>query len=430
MRNKALFNAAASSMLFGVTMVGCSGGASMMAGSRAAVAPGEKQALASAAAAEKALAKRDVATAMTAAETAVAAKPDSAPYRVLLGRAYLADGRFASAETAFGDALSLGNRDARAIVSLSLAKVALGKSDEARTLLSSHMDSVPATDYGLAMAMAGDPQEAIRILTAAAQESEATPKTRQNLAYAYALAGQWREARLMAAQDLDPMAATQRVVGWAQTAEPGAESLRVAALIGTQMRGDDAGMPVHLALAPAAPVQTAQADVAMPEPAPAPMEVAVAEVETVAPPQPVQQPVEQPRKLYAKLTVPILNGSPVPARHAVAMRKAALIVPAGPSANGKWVVQLGAFDSAAIAKDRWQRMARKSPIGRFPVSYSTTNVQGRVYHRLAVGGFGDRMAAYQMCHSIRSQGGACFIRAAAPAKLWAAAAKPKQFASR
>ncbi|MDX3910379.1 MAG: SPOR domain-containing protein [Sphingobium sp.] len=425
MKNKALFNVAASSVLFGVTMVGCSGGASMMASSRAAVAPGDKQAVASAAAAEKALAKREVAVAMTAAEAAVAAKPDIAAYRVLLGRAYLADGRFTSAETAFGDALSLGNTDARAIVSLALAKVALGKSEEARDVLTAHMDSVPAADYGLAMAMAGDPQEAIRILTAAAQEPEATAKTRQNLAYAYALAGQWREARLMAAQDLDPLAATQRVVAWAQTAEPGAESLRVAALIGTQMRNDDVGMPVQLALAPA-PVQMAQAEAPVQVLTPNPVEAAPAEVETVAQPQ----PVEQPRKLFAKLRVPIIKAPALPAHGAMATRKAAVMIPAGVSADGKWVVQLGAFDSAAVARDRWQRMARKSQLAKLPVSYSTANVQGRLYHRLAIGGFGDRTSAYQMCRAIRNQGGACFIRAAAPAKQWAAAGKPKQFASR
>lgn len=424
MRKKALLNVAASSLLLGVTMVGCTGSASMMA--RAGTAdPAAKQALASAAVAEKALAKRDVAAALAAAEVAVSAKPDNAGYRLLLGRAYLADGRFISAETAFTDAMTLGNRDARAIVSLSLAKVALGNSAGAREVLAANMDHVPATDYGLAMAMAGDTDEAIRILSTAAQEPEATAKTRQNLAYAYALAGQWREARLMAAQDLDPLAATQRVVSWAQNAESGAEPQRVAALIGTQIRSDDAGMPTRLALASPtqAPVQMAEAEITAPVQEVSPTEQAV-EVAQLAAPEPSFAAPEAPVRAAEFHPTPV-------ARAVTMMRKAASIVPMTPSATSNWVVQLGAYDNVGVAKGSWQRMARANAhLAKFPVSYSTANVQGRLYHRLAVGGFGDRASAYQMCRAIRNQGGACFIRAAAPVKLWASAAKPRQFASR
>ncbi|AUW59163.1 pilus assembly protein TadD [Sphingobium sp. SCG-1] len=421
MRKKALLNAAASSLLLGITTVGCTGSASMMA--RAGTAqPAAKQGQASATLAEKALAKRDVAAALAAAETAVAAKPDDAGYRLLLGRAYLADGRFVSAETALSDAMTLGNTDARTIVSLALAKVALSNSAGAREVLAVNMDHVPATDYGLAMAMAGDTDEAIRILSAAAQEPEATAKTRQNLAYAYALAGQWREARLMAAQDLDALAATQRVVSWAQNAEAGAEPQRVAALIGTQIRADDAGMPVRLALASSAPIQMAQAEVA-----PAPEATSAEQTtESASPDVPFLAEPEAPVRAAEFHPTPV-------ARAVTMMRKAALFTPLMPSATSNWVVQLGAYDSVGVAKGSWQRMARANGhLAKFPVSYSTANVQGRLYHRLAVGGFGDRASAYQMCRTIRSQGGACFIRAAAPVKLWAAVAKSKrqQFASR
>ncbi|MGK2912296.1 MAG: tetratricopeptide repeat protein [Sphingobium sp.] len=429
MKNKALFNVAASSLLLGVTMVGCTSGAAMMARPGAATNKADQQAVASAATAERALLKRDAMLALTSAESAVAATPENASYRLLLGRAYLANGRFTSAEAALNDAMALGNNESRTIVSLALAKIGLGRSAEARELLVAHADSVPATDYGLAMAMAGDTDEAIRILTAAAQEPEASAKTRQNLAYAYALAGQWREARLMAAQDLDPLAATQRVVGWAQTAEQGAEPLRVAALLGTQMRADDAGMPVRLALASTSPVQVAQADVPTPEVAYAAVEQALGTSETVAT-DPVSPEAPVIRTPEASVRVAVLPATPI-ARVATMMRKAAFVVPPSPSANGNWVVQLGAYDSAGVARERWQRMARANGhLAKFPVSYSTANVQGRLYHRLAVGGFGDRTSAYQLCRAVRSQGGACFIRAGTPAKQWAAVAKPKQFASR
>lgn len=435
LQNKAFLKIAVSSLIVAVTMVGCTGGAAMMAQPGAKMNAIEKQAGASATTAEKALAKRDVALALSSAEAAVAAKPDYAAYRVLLGRAYLADGRFTSAETAFSDAMTLGNTDTRTVVSLVLAKVALGKSTDARALLVTHMDIVPAADYGLAMAMAGDPQEAIRILTAAAQEPDATIKTRQNLAYAYALAGQWREARLMAAQDLDPLAATQRIIGWAQNAEPGAEPARVAAFIGTKMRADDAGMPVRLALAPApAPVvQMAQAEApaaetlaASPEAPPeqAPVEIAAAPVEQ--PETPVIRAPEAPvRTAVVPVATPLATATTM-------MRKAASFEIIAPSTTTKWAVQLGAYDSAAIAKERWQHMARKNAVlSKFPVAYTTANVQGRVYHRLSLGGFADRGTADQMCRTVRSQGGACFIRAAAPTMRWAwATPKRQQLASR
>lgn len=427
LQNKAFLKIAVSSLIVGVTMVGCTSGAAMMAQPGAKLNSTDKQAAASAAMTEKALAKRDITLALSSAESAVAAKPDNAAYRVLLGRAYLADGRFSSAETAFSDAMTLGNTDTRTVVSLVLAKVALGKSTDARALLITHMDSVPATDYGLAMAMAGDPQEAIRILTAAAQEPDATIKTRQNLAYAYALAGQWREARLMAAQDLDPLAATQRIIGWAQNAEPGAEPARVAAFIGTQIRADDAGMPVCLALAPVAAVQMAQAEAPAVEtpaaPQQAPVEIAVAPVEQ--PEAPVIRAPEAPVRTAVAVATPLATVT-------ATMRKAASFEVITPSATTKWAVQLGAYDSAAIAKERWQHMARKNDVlSKFPVAYTTANVQGRVYHRLSLGGFADRGSAYQMCRSVRSQGGACFIRAAAPTMRWAwAPPKRQQLASR
>ncbi len=431
MTNMPLLHMAASTLIIGLTLAGCTSGSAVMARAGESGAKADGQIVTLAAQTEAALAKRDTAAAIMSAETLVSLEPRNAGYRVLLGRAYLGDGRMGSAESAFTDAMTLGDTGARTIVSLSLAKVALGKSADARALLVTHMDSVPATDYGLAMAMAGDPLEAIRILTAAAQEPAASVKTRQNLAYAYALAGQWREARLMAAQDLDPMAATQRVVAWAQNAEKGAEPARVAALIGAPIRTDDAGLPVRLALgAPSVPeVQVAQADVPAADPVsePAPVEVAaVAPAEEPVVEAPTIRAPAMPVRTADIGTTPIASATTM-------MRKAALMLPV-PSARTAYAVQLGAYDNVAVAKERWQRMARSNAqLSRFPVSYSAANVQGRVYHRLALGGFGDRAAADQMCRIVRSKGGACFVRVTTPEMKWAKAApapRKQQFASR
>lgn len=154
---------AASSLLVATSMVGCTGQALHR---QAGVSAGKLGTMADAQArnAEAALKQHDAAKAIQLAEAAVAASPDKAEFRTLLGRAYLMDGRFASARQAFEDALTLGSTDGRTIVNLSLIHVAEGDSKGAQRLLTDRVDVLTAADYGLAMAMAGNPDEAIRVL--------------------------------------------------------------------------------------------------------------------------------------------------------------------------------------------------------------------------------------------------------------------------
>ena len=228
MKRTTFGKAAIASLLVATTMVGCTGAAFRPSASTVQQ-KGNPTKLA--AAAEKALANRDGARAVEAAEAAVRLQPQNAAYRQLLGRAYVATGRFASAETALSDAVELGDDQARTIINLALVHVAQGRPDAARALLTEHADTVPAGDYGLAMAMAGDAPEGVRILSQAIHDPSATARTRQNLAYAYALAGRWKDARMLVGMDLDPLAANKRVSDWAQIAEPSLAPMRVAALM-------------------------------------------------------------------------------------------------------------------------------------------------------------------------------------------------------
>src|SRR5687767_2623917 len=82
-----------------------------------------------------ALNANDPATAVAFAEQATAANPHDAAVRALLGTAYFAAGRFASAETAYEDALSLNSSDPKVVLKLALVQVAQGKNGEALTLL-------------------------------------------------------------------------------------------------------------------------------------------------------------------------------------------------------------------------------------------------------------------------------------------------------
>ena len=81
----------------------------------------------SASQAERALAGGQHELAVRHAEAAVLAEPRVAAYRSTLAAAYLDAGRFASAETTFKDAMTLGDNSARNALSLSLALSAQGK---------------------------------------------------------------------------------------------------------------------------------------------------------------------------------------------------------------------------------------------------------------------------------------------------------------
>ena len=118
----------------------------------------------------------------------------------------------------------------------------------------------PAADVGLAYALAGQRRPGVEILEAAARAPGATARTRQNLALAYAMAGDWRRARAVAAQDISPadLDARHGAMGGLRAPRrrlrPGSPALLGVTPV------EDPGQPVRLALAPAeaapAPVES------------------------------------------------------------------------------------------------------------------------------------------------------------------------------
>ena len=248
MKTTKLAKLAASSAAILLLTAGCSLPAKLGIGpSSSAVGHGDKNAAKASKKSMKLAEKGDVAGAIDFAEQAVAAAPQDANYRAQLGHVYLSDGRFLSSETAFRDAMTLGDTSARTVISLSLALTAQGKVDGARGLLTANRANLPAADYGLALALLGDNDHAIEVLVDAVRNAPPSAKTRQNLAFAYALAGRWPEAKLMGEQDLSPEALRERMTEWAQLARPGAYEMRVSSLLGVTPR-EDMGMPTALAL--------------------------------------------------------------------------------------------------------------------------------------------------------------------------------------
>ena len=403
----------------------------------------------SASQAERALAGGKHELAVRHAEAAVLAEPRVAAYRSTLAAAYLDAGRFASAETTFKDAMELGDNTPRNALSLSLALSAQGKYPEAAALLNTWEGDIATADLGLALALAGQPERGIHLMSNAIRGGDNTAKMRQNLAYTYALAGRWREARIMAAQDVPADKLNDRIALWAQMATPEAWQHRVAALLQVPAGVGDAGQPVQLALAnnpsieQLAAVPVAPTAMAAAEPAElAPLAVAATPVSAELPALAAAEPVaEAPRAMRASdfaaaFTAPALSvAPPAPVAHDAArfvqqpvvqptpVRTAAASAPpaqravavsAAPGvvrADGTHLVQLGSFASEAGAKRAWGIYTRNYPeLAGHEMVISEAVVRGKRYWRVSAAGFG-RSTASSMCGRVRAEGQGCFAYA-------------------
>lgn len=409
-------------------------------------------------------------------EQAVALSPRDAGYRMLLADAYLKNGRFDSARATYGDVASLDPSNVRAALSVALMQVALGNPRAAIARLDDLSGRAPVADIGLAYALAGAPDRAIALLEPAARAPEATPRLRQNLALAYALSGDWRRARAVAAQDVSPADLDARLAQWAGFARAGAANVQVASLLGvTQVQ--DPGQPVRLALAPAADDQAVALAEAAPSPvpapapaAPAPVQVAAAETPPAEAPafwvptaqsyQPAEPAAEAPAPAPVRAATHIavaeaaVRAAPVPApvraaqvraapapvspqvhaRYAAAART--LVTPRAPlirasvvsptvtplfqrarpqirSGSAPIVVQLGAFSNEANAEHAWQQASARYHLGNRRPLTTTIAIGGRTLHRVSVSGFASAADAQRLCGQIRGEGGVCFVRGAA-----------------
>lgn len=428
----------------------------MLAGCAGKAAP---SAAVSAEAAKAALAKGKGEKAVAAAEAAVLASPRDAATRALLGAAYVEDGRFIAAAAAFADAMALGDSSGRTILNHSLALSAAGRYPEAQALLAQHQANLDAADYGLAITLAGSPQQGIEVLSNAIRYGENTPKARQNLAYAFALNGDWRSARLLAAQDLPANKVDQRLGEWAQMAMPQMATQRVAALMGVVAK-PDAGQPVHLALrnfptneqlaAEAATQQAAPVDAPTIALASADAELPAADA-IAAPAEPVVIARYEAEETLAPAPVPtsstpaaprIKLPAPTPVRAAPVRVAAAKPVPAKPSPAarpafvrepGGYRVQLGSYFSQSDANAAWARFQKRHPALKGAERVITrASVNGRTYYRVAAGGFA-RSSANAFCSLVEQRGGGCLayssahtLPGTAPAAVRSAkAAKPR-----
>ena len=385
--------------------------------------------------AQAAIEKGDFASAIGLAERAVANTPNDAGFRALLGNAYFAGGRFASAESAYRDSLSLLPGQPQLVLKLALVTIAQGKNDSAVAGLNEARNLLDPADYGLALALAGQPQAAVAVLDPAARDVGADPRVRQNLALAHALTGDWDMARTVASQDVSPDQIDSRIQQWMAFAKPAKASDQVASLTGFSPAAVDPGQPVRLALARSkSDIRMAQADrveltpvVEAPPPLEADVTVPVEAAAVDLLPEPVAVAaaapvavVEQARVFAEAVAAPMIRASlPKPsvrkasARPSLSPRAASLRV--GGSFNAhRPVVQLGAYSSRAGVSAAWAKLAARYPAlrGYTPATARFDGVRGTVY-RLSVSGFDSGSNAKSMCSSLKTKGGACFVRSVA-----------------
>ena len=390
--------------------------------------------------AQLALAANDVASAIPLAETAVERSPQDAGFRALLGNCYLAAGRFASAEAAYRDALSIYANQPQVVLKLALVQIALGKNDQAKLLIAESQGLIDASDAGLALALAGDPQGAVAMLEPIAREVGADARTRQNLALAYAFSGDWDQARTVAAQDVPADQLDARIQQWMALAQPARASDQVAALIGIQPAAADPGQPIRLALnreeaireaaaapvpqpvvEPVAPVElTSSATVELPPATEAPIAVPPTVLANAAAPQPVNPADIQLASLHEAR--PALSPAAVRLSDPLKPHKAS--APRAAKGKSKAVVQLGAYSSRDRIAAAWGKVSGKhgSLKNYVPVTARFTGAHGTVY-RLSVKGFDSNKEAASFCASLKRSGRDCFVRAAS-------GDAPVQFASR
>ena len=296
--NRTAFKIAASTVIVALTMtsVAVPSDAMRRYGERAN-SPSDREARQFYDQASRALQQGNLAQATTLMERAVSASPRDVGYRMLLGDAYLRSGRFNSARATYAEAVSLDPSNVRGALSVALIYISQGRPAAAVGILDNIADRAPAADVGLAYALAGQPQRAVDLLEAAARSPMATPRTRQNLALAYAFAGDWGRSRSIAAQDISPSEIDARMAQWAQMVQPGTGPTQVATLLGVSP-GADAGRPLQVALGPNEPLVPGADRVQVAE-APAPSHAQFAPVEA-----PAAAPAPQETQLAAADTRP------------------------------------------------------------------------------------------------------------------------------
>lgn len=128
-----------------------------------------------------------------------------------LGNALIAQDQLDLAVEQFQKALAVDARDYRAYSGLGVAYDSMAKHETAQEFYYSGLEIAPddimlRNNLGLSLAFAGHYKAAIGVLRPLALRPSASPRDRQNLALAYGLSGDTKEAKRFARMDMDSKA--------------------------------------------------------------------------------------------------------------------------------------------------------------------------------------------------------------------------------
>jgi Flp pilus assembly protein TadD len=180
----------------------------------------------------------------------------------------------------------------------------------------------------------------------------------------------------------------------------------------------EAAAPVQVAQAAPAPVPAPAPAYYLPAPPPAPAAVATTEEEVRF--AAAARTLNRPEPAVIRTAAVSLPPQPVLRRAAAA--------PQVRRGNSQFVVQLGSFSIEGNAERAWIQAEQRFGLRAHQPLTTTFNQGGRTLHRVSVAGFASHSDAQRLCNSIKSRGGACFVRTQAgdAAVRWAARYGPSR----
>lgn len=149
---------------------------------------------------------------------ALALEDDNVPARIGLARTRLATDP-AAAESILTEIVGHDPHNATAENDLGIARDLQGRHADAEAAYRAAISAMPENqaiqiNYGLSLALAGHPAEALRVLRPIAENPDATPRARQDLAVALTLSGDTEGAEKLLGKDLSADQVADAITGY------------------------------------------------------------------------------------------------------------------------------------------------------------------------------------------------------------------------
>lgn len=394
--------------------------------------------------------------------------PQSWAARYGLGKSLLSSDRPEAALKHFDRLIARKEKDHRPYLAKGVALDLLGRHAEAQQAYNAGLEAAPRNvalrnNLGLSLALAEKHKEALRVLEETARDPKAGPRTRQNLALVYGLAGEMDEAALTARADLQPDTvernlAYYRALRSARDTEAPAKveretdtpaSDRVAAPRKQQVAAlPSEDTPAPRAQEPAA-AEPAKKATTSAEDAPLSLLAAPAEENTpkAAPKTPAATAATAvkphpeatsgstgaaPMKVAAKPAEPKASADKPAAKEPETVQPEPAVAKAGDTleatpaafspapaapqeiqATGRaYWVQIASFPSEQTSRGEWQRLSKLHDdlLSGLSLSLQKTELQDKgIFYRVRTGPFASAAAPKRLCEELKARDQACLV---------------------